>query len=168
MMTQQSVHGSIVAEIENVSLKYGKTEALKNVSLSLPAGCMIGLIGPDGVGKSSLLALLSGAKVVQQGKLTVLGGDIASKQHRKKVCPHIAYMPQGLGKNLYKTLSVEENLQFVARLFGHDAAERRKRIDELTTSTGLNGFLDRPAGKLSGGMKQKLSLCCSLIHDPDF
>lgn len=165
---QQSLNGSIVAEIKNVSLKYGKTQALKNISLTLPAGCMIGLIGPDGVGKSSLLALLSGAKVVQDGKIHVLGGNIASKKHRIAVCPHIAYMPQGLGKNLYKTLSVEENLQFVARLFGHDADERRKRIDELTTSTGLNGFLDRPAGKLSGGMKQKLSLCCSLIHDPDF
>lgn len=167
-MTQQSVQGLIVAAIQNVSLKYEKTKALKNITLSLPAGCMIGLIGPDGVGKSSLLALLSGAKIVQEGKLTVLGGDIASKKHRKKVCPHIAYMPQGLGKNLYKTLSVEENLQFVARLFGHSAEERRRRIDELTKSTGLNGFLDRPAGKLSGGMKQKLSLCCSLIHDPDF
>ena len=168
MMTQQSEKGSVVAEIENVSLKYGKTVALNQVSLSLPAGCMIGLIGPDGVGKSSLLALLSGAKIVQQGRLKVLGGDIADKQHRTRVCPHIAYMPQGLGKNLYKTLSVEENLQFVARLFGHDAAERRKRIDDLTKSTGLYNFLDRPAGKLSGGMKQKLSLCCSLIHDPDF
>lgn len=166
--SEQSVEKPIVAEIQNVSLKYGKTIALSNVSLSLPAGCMIGLIGPDGVGKSSLLALLSGAKVVQEGTLLVLGGDIANKKHRTKVCPHIAYMPQGLGKNLYKTLSVEENLQFVARLFGHDAAERRKRIDELTKSTGLYGFLDRPAGKLSGGMKQKLSLCCSLIHDPDF
>jgi len=168
MMTQHSEKGSFVAEIENVSLKYGKTAALNQVSLKLPAGCMIGLIGPDGVGKSSLLALLSGAKIVQQGKLTVLGGDIADKHHRIQVCPYIAYMPQGLGKSLYKTLSVEENLQFVARLFGHDAVERRKRIDELTQSTGLSGFLDRPAGKLSGGMKQKLSLCCSLIHDPDF
>ncbi|WP_416679708.1 ribosome-associated ATPase/putative transporter RbbA [Acinetobacter gerneri] len=168
MTQQQSFNGSIVAEIKNVSLKYGKTQALKNISLSLPAGCMIGLIGPDGVGKSSLLALLSGAKIVQDGIINVLGGDIANKKHRISVCPHIAYMPQGLGKNLYKTLSVEENLQFVARLFGHDAEERRKRIDELTSSTGLNGFLDRPAGKLSGGMKQKLSLCCSLIHDPDF
>lgn len=92
-MTQQSVQGLIVAAIQNVSLKYEKTEALKNITLSLPAGCMIGLIGPDGVGKSSLLALLSGAKIVQEGKLTVLGGDIASKKHRKKVCPHIAYMP---------------------------------------------------------------------------
>lgn len=73
----------------------------------------------------------------------------------------------GLGRNLYATLSVEENLQFFARLFGHDAAERRRRIDALTHSTGLHPFLDRPAGKLSGGMKQKLGLCCALIHDPD-
>ena len=167
-MTQQSVQGPIVADVKHVSLKYGQTEALKNVSISLPAGLMIGLIGPDGVGKSSLLGLLSGAKIVQTGTVMVLDGDIANKRHRKKVCPHIAYMPQGLGKNLYKTLSVEENLQFIGRLFGHNEDERRKRIDELTKSTGLYDFLDRPAGKLSGGMKQKLSLCCSLIHDPDF
>ncbi|TCH63707.1 ribosome-associated ATPase/putative transporter RbbA [Acinetobacter sp. ANC 4862] len=167
-MTQPSVPEPIVAEIQHVSLKYGKTEALKDISLSLPAACMIGLIGPDGVGKSSLLALLAGAKVVQEGTLLVLGGNIADRKHRRKVCPHIAYMPQGLGKNLSKTLSGEENLQFVARLFGHGVQERRKRIDELTKSTGLYDFLDRPAGKLSGGMKQKLGLCCSLIHDPDF
>lgn len=167
-MTVLSAQGTIVADIQQVSLKYGKTQALKDISLSLPAGCMLGLIGPDGVGKSSLLALLAGAKVVQQGCLMVLGGDIADATHRRKVCPHIAYMPQGLGKNLSKTLSVEENLQFVARLFGHNAAESRKRIDALTKSTGLYEFLDRPAGKLSGGMKQKLGLCCSLIHDPDF
>src|SRR5690606_20247527 len=84
-----------------------------------------------------------------------------------QVCPHIAYMPQGLGKNLYPTLSVEENLQFFGRLFGHGEAERRRRIDDLTRSTGLYPFLARPAGKLSGGMKQKLGLCCALIHDPD-
>ena len=89
------------------------------------------------------------------------------KSHRDLVCPRIAYMPQGLGKNLYPTLSVEENLQFFARLFGHNAAERRRRIDDLTRSTGLHPFLSRPAGKLSGGMKQKLGLCCALIHDPD-
>ena len=76
-------------------------------------------------------------------------------------------MPQGLGKNLYPTLSVAENIDFFARLFGHDAAERKQRIDELTSATGLFPFKDRPAGKLSGGMKQKLGLCCSLVHDPD-
>jgi len=128
---------------------------------------MVGLIGPDGVGKSSLLSLLAGARAVQDGTVEALGGDMSSKRHRDLVCPRIAYMPQGLGRNLYPTLSVEENLQFFARLFGHGAGERRRRIDALTRSTGLYPFLSRPAGKLSGGMKQKLGLCCALIHDPD-
>lgn len=156
-----------VVKLANVSLHYGKTCALDNVTLAIPAGKMIGLIGPDGVGKSSLLSLISGARAIQIGDVQVLNGEMRSRQHREAVCPRIAYMPQGLGKNLYPTLSVEENLQFFARLFGHSAPERRRRIDELTRSTGLYPFLSRPAGKLSGGMKQKLGLCCSLIHDPD-
>jgi ribosome-dependent ATPase len=156
-----------VIRLAGVSLHYGKALALDGIDLDLPGGCMVGLIGPDGVGKSSLMALVAGSRAVQQGTVTVLGGDMASKAHRDAVCPRIAYMPQGLGKNLYPTLSVEENLQFFARLFGHGRAERRRRIDTLTGSTGLRPFLDRPAGKLSGGMKQKLGLCCALIHDPD-
>lgn len=156
-----------VGVLRGVSLRYKKTVALDEVSLEIPAGCTTGLIGPDGVGKSSLLALIAGARQIQEGSVHVLGGDMADKQHRKRTCPRIAYMPQGLGRNLYPTLSVEENLQFFGRLFNHDAAERRRRIDELTRSTGLFPFLDRPAGKLSGGMKQKLGLCCALIHDPD-
>src|SRR5690554_4584186 len=156
-----------VARLQGVRLDYGKTRALDGIDLTVPAGCMVGLLGPDGVGKSSLLALISGSRRIQQGSVQVLGGDMAERGHRNQVCPRIAYMPQGLGRNLYPTLSVEENLQFFARLFGHDAAERRRRIDELTIATGLHGFLQRPAGKLSGGMKQKLGLCCALIHDPD-
>ena len=153
--------------LQGVRLHYGKVEALAGIDLDFPAGCMAGLIGPDGVGKSSLLSLVSGARAVQEGRIEVLDGDMASRRHRTAVCPRIAYMPQGLGKNLYPTLSVEENLQFFARLFGHGEQERRRRIDELTRATGLHGFLTRPAGKLSGGMKQKLGLCCALIHDPD-
>ena len=156
-----------VARLRGVGQRYGRTVALADIDLEVAAGRMVGLIGPDGVGKSSLLALVAGARAVQQGTVEVLGGDIAKGRHRSRVCPRIAYMPQGLGKNLYPTLSVEENLQFFGRLFGHDAAERRRRIDELTRSTGLHPFLARPAGKLSGGMKQKLALCCALIHDPD-
>jgi len=155
------------ASLHAVSLRHGATLALDSITLSLPAGCRVGLIGPDGVGKSSLLSLLAGARAVQQGRVETLGGDMASSAHRDAVCPRIAYMPQGLGKNLYPTLSVEENLQFFGRLFGHSPAERRRRIDRLTASTGLSPFLSRPAGKLSGGMKQKLGLCCALIHDPD-
>ncbi|WP_175925379.1 ribosome-associated ATPase/putative transporter RbbA [Burkholderia cepacia] len=156
-----------VARLSGVSLRYGDKAALDDVTLDIPAGRMVGLIGPDGVGKSSLLALVSGARAIQQGRVWALGADLSSRRHRARVCRRIAYMPQGLGRNLYATLSVEENLQFFARLFGHDAAERRRRIDALTRSTGLHPFLDRPAGKLSGGMKQKLGLCCALIHDPD-
>ena len=128
---------------------------------------MVGLIGPDGVGKSSLLAIIAGARQIQSGKVDVLGGDIADPAHRAAVCPRIAYMPQGLGKNLYPDLSVRENIEFFGRLFGQSASEREWRIAELLDSTGLAPFADRPAKKLSGGMRQKLGLCCSLIHDPD-
>ncbi|HMN22823.1 MAG TPA: ATP-binding cassette domain-containing protein, partial [Ottowia sp.] len=156
-----------VVRLRDVRLRYGQAEALRGVTLELPPASMVGLIGPDGVGKSSLLALVAGARAMQAGHIEVLGGDMRRKAHRDRVCPRIAYMPQGLGRNLYPTLTVEENLQFFARLFGHGAAERRARIDALTRSTGLDPFLARPAGKLSGGMKQKLGLCCALIHDPD-
>jgi ribosome-dependent ATPase len=160
-------HAPAVVRLQALRQHYGKTQALAGITLDIPSGGMVGLIGPDGVGKSSLLSLVAGARAVQSGRVEVLGGDMASKRHRNRTCPRIAYMPQGLGKNLYPLLSVEENLQFFARLFGHGADERRRRIDDLTQATGLHKFLARPAGKLSGGMKQKLGLCCALIHDPD-
>jgi ribosome-dependent ATPase len=156
-----------VARIAGVGLSYGAKRALNDVTLDVPAGCMAGLIGPDGVGKSSLLGLIAGAQKIQAGTIHALGGDMADIRHRRKVCPRIAYMPQGLGKNLYPTLSVVENVDFFGRLFGQDARERARRIAHLLASTGLAPFRDRPAGKLSGGMKQKLGLCCALIHDPD-
>lgn len=161
------VEDASVVRISNVSQRYGKTLALDAVSLDLPAGKMVGLIGPDGVGKSSLFSLISGARAIQAGRIEVLGGDMTEARHRLAVCPRIAYMPQGLGKNLYPTLSVFENIDFFGRLFGHHEGERARRIEDLLNSTGLTPFRDRPAGKLSGGMKQKLGLCCALIHDPD-
>ncbi|WP_292478428.1 ribosome-associated ATPase/putative transporter RbbA [Mesorhizobium sp.] len=156
-----------VARLKNVGHVYGKVEALNAISLDVPAGCMVGLIGPDGVGKSSLLSLIAGARTIQEGHVEVLGGDMADLRHRQGVYPRIAYMPQGLGKNLYPTLSVFDNIDFFGRLFGHDRQERERRIGELLRRTGLAPFADRQAGKLSGGMKQKLGLCCALIHDPD-
>jgi len=156
-----------VARLNGVTQLYGKVAALDSVTLAVPVGCMVGLIGPDGVGKSTLLALVAGARKIQSGTVWVLDGDMANVRHRSTVCPRIAYMPQGLGKNLYPDLSIRENIEFFGRLFGQAAAERQRRIGELLDSTGLTRFADRPAKKLSGGMRQKLGLCCSLIHDPE-
>jgi ribosome-dependent ATPase len=156
-----------VASLKGVSQRYGKAIALDQVELDIPSHKMIGLIGPDGVGKSTLLGIVAGVRRIQQGKVMVLGGDIANARFRNSVFARVAYMPQGLGKNLYPTLSIFENVDFFGRLFGQSREEREWRIRELFASTDLTPFRDRPAGKLSGGMKQKLGLCCSLIHDPD-
>ncbi len=154
-------------QLSGVHHRYGKTLALDDVSLSIPAGVSVALIGPDGVGKSTLLGLIATAKRVQEGDFAVLGVDLRDRRGRAALQPRIAYMPQGLGRNLYADLSVAENLQFFGRLFGLNAAQRQKRIQDLLDATGLAPFPDRPAGKLSGGMKQKLGLCCALLHDPD-
>lgn len=153
--------------LRDVGLLYGAQQALNAISFVIRPGQIVGLIGPDGVGKSSLLSLISGARKIQSGRVEVFGGDMADARHRRQTCPRIAYMPQGLGKNLYPTLSVFENVEFFGQLFGLTKQERKQRITMLLQGTGLGDFADRPAAKLSGGMKQKLGLCCALIHDPD-
>ena len=147
----------------NISHRYGKQQALEDVSFSLPVGSRCGLIGPDGAGKSSLLGLISGVKILQQGELQVLDGPIDQRRHRSTLYQRIAFMPQGLGHNLYPDLSIKENIRFFATLFGLRRAEREVRMASLLAATDLADFADRPAGKLSGGMKQKLGLCCALI-----
>ena len=159
--------GTAAIEISGVSHRYGKTVALDDVSLTLPAGRTIGLIGPDGVGKSTLLSLIAGVKRLQAGRVEVLGGDVARRAFRRDLSARLAFMPQGLGRNLYPTLSVQENVDFFARLYGLSQQQREARIERLFRATGLAPFTDRPAGKLSGGMKQKLSLCCALVHNPE-
>src|SRR5882724_8338623 len=163
---ERATFGS-VASVKGVSQLYGKVIALDGISLDFPAQKMIGLLGPDGVGKSTLLGIIAGVRKLQTGNVNVLGGNIADARFRNSVSARIAYLPQGLGKNLYPTLSIFENIDFFGRLFGQSREEREWRIKELFASTDLTPFRDRPAGKLSGGMKQKLGLCCSLIHDPD-
>ncbi|MEB0043922.1 MULTISPECIES: ribosome-associated ATPase/putative transporter RbbA [unclassified Pseudomonas] len=147
--------------------RYGKQQALTDITFSLPAGTRCGLIGPDGAGKSSLLGLIAGVKTLQQGQLQVLGGSIQTRRHRNSLYPLIAFMPQGLGGNLYPELSISENIHFFATLFGLSQADCNQRMHSLLLATDLLRFADRPAGKLSGGMKQKLGLCCALIHEPD-
>src|SRR5436190_17295750 len=159
--------GTPVVSIRGVIHHYKKVVALDGLSLEIPSGIMVGVVGPDGVGKSTLMALVAGSRKLQEGTVTVLGGNIAEVRHRRAVGPRIAYMPQGLGKNLYLELSVEDNVDFMARLFGQPAAERRARIKQLLAATALAPFAKRPAGKLSGGMKQKVGLCGALVHDPD-
>jgi ribosome-dependent ATPase len=156
-----------IARVKAVSHRYGATVALDGVSIDIPARIMVGVIGPDGVGKSTLLALIAGVRRIQQGQVLVFDKDVGDQRNLKELRGRVAYMPQGLGRNLYPTLSVFENIDFFGRLFGQGAEERRERITELLTATGMEKFEARPAGKLSGGMKQKLSLCCALINDPD-
>lgn len=156
-----------VIELRDVVHRYGRHDALSHVSLAIPAGCMAGLIGPDGVGKSTLLGLVAGVTRPQQGEILVLGGDVRSTEQLRLNRSRIADMPQGLGRNLYPTLSVAENLDFFGRLFGQGSSERIARIAQLLEVTGLSAFRNRPAAKLSGGMKQKLGICSALIHDPD-
>ena len=158
---------TIVARISGVSHVYGEVRALDAISLDLPAGRMVGLVGPDGAGKSTLLGLIAGSRRLQTGTVEVLDGSMADARHRDAVCTRIAYMPQGLGKNLYQEISAAENLAFFGSLFGLTATQREARVRRLAAATGLLPFLERPVGKLSGGMKQKLGLCCALIHDPD-
>src|SRR5262245_3570812 len=159
--------GEPVVSVQEVTHRYADVLALQGISLDIPIGIMVGIIGPDGVGKSTLMALIAGSKKLQEGKATVLGGDIADRRHRRAVCPRIAYMPQGLGKNLYFELSVYDNVDFMAQLFGLSRKERPGKITELLDATGRGAFPDRPAGKLSGGMKQKVGLCGALVHEPD-
>jgi ribosome-dependent ATPase len=158
---------STVAILQDVGLRYGATVALDGIDLAFSRGLLTGLIGPDGVGKSSLLALTSGTRRIQRGRIETLGADLADRRQREAVLPRIAYMPQGLGRNLYPDLTVSENIDFFGRLFGRPQPERAERLAELLESTGLAPFPDRLARKLSGGMRQKLGLCCALIHDPD-
>jgi len=168
MNTDREVEGlSVVASARNLEHQYKRITALHELNIEIKSGQMVGVVGPDGVGKSTLLSLIAGARRLRNGELTVLGGDMRSARHRTRISSRIAYMPQGLGSSLYQTLSIQENLNFFGHMFGLSSSQRQDRIRQLTAATGLHPFIDRPAGKLSGGMKQKLGLCCALIHDPD-
>ena len=153
-----------VVRVEAVRHRYKRVVAIDGVDLILAAGAGIALIGPDGVGKSTLLALIAGAKRIQEGRIETLGAHLAKPAERARVQPRIAFMPQGLGRNLYASLSVRENVTYFAAMFGGASEER---IDALLEAIGLAPFAARLAGNLSGGMKQKLGLCCALVHDPD-
>jgi len=138
------------------------TRALDDVTLEVPAGKLTALVGPDGAGKTTLLRLTAGLMSADEGSLSVLGIDVAKDP--QSVQDRISYMPQRFG--LYEDLSVQENLDLYADLHGVSKSVRRDRYARLMEMTDLGRFTDRPAGKLSGGMKQKLGLACTLVRSP--
>ena len=159
--------GEAVARVKNVSHRYGATVSLADVSIDIPSRIMVGVIGPDGVGKSTLLGLIAGVKVIQAARLS---SSTRPSPTRKPCARSVAASPicrRASAATSTRRSRVFENIDFFGRLFGLSATERRAKIDELLTATSLEKFEARPAGKLSGGMKQKLSLCCALINDPD-
>ena len=137
--------------------------ALDDIALEAPAGMLTALVGPDGAGKTTLIRLTAGLMVADSGELKVLGIDVAADpQH---VQDRIGYMPQRFG--LYEDLSVQENMDLYADMHGVSKAERRTRYPRLMEMTDLGRFTSRLAGRLSGGMKQKLGLACTLVRSPE-
>jgi ABC-type multidrug transport system ATPase subunit len=146
---------------------YGKLEAVRGVDLEIKRGEIYGLIGPDGAGKSSLMKAIAGVLTFDAGEVDVFGIRIDSERSAEQIKGRLGLMPQGLGGNLYPELSVGENIDFFARLRLVPEADLAKRKGRLLAMTRLERFRDRPMKQLSGGMKQKLGLVCSLIHEPE-
>ena len=147
-------------EISNLSKSYSKVEALKNISLNVNKGELFGLIGADGAGKSTLFDILVTLSLANEGETRINGLDVVKDYH--KIRTIIGYMP---GKfSLYQDLTVYENLEFFATIFGGTIDENYDLIRDIWVQ--IEPFKERPAGKLSGGMKQKLALCCALVHKP--
>lgn len=149
-----------VIEIKNLKKNYGDIKAVQGISLNLSKGMMFGLVGPDGAGKTTTIRILCGLIKKDAGDITVLGKEINS--HKKEIQHSIGYLAQKF--SLYGDLSVDENIEFFANI--NDVKDYKNRRDELLQFTRLIDFRDRLADKLSGGMKQKLALACSLIHQP--
>ena len=147
--------------------RYRSTVAVHALDLEIRRGEVFGLIGPDGAGKSSLMKAAAGVLSFESGTLEVFGVSLDSERACEQVKGRMGLMPQGLGQNLYADLSIEENVDFFGRLRLVPKAELEQRKNELLAATRLDAFRDRPMKQLSGGMKQKLGLVCTLIHAPD-
>ncbi|KJV33935.1 ABC transporter [Aquitalea magnusonii] len=146
--------------------QYGGQFAVQGLDLEVRRGELYGLIGPDGAGKSSLMKAVAGVLSYEQGQLEVFGQLLDSERHAEAIKGRIGLMPQGLGQNLYGDLSIEENVDFFARLRLVPREEAAARKEQLLAITRLAAFRHRPMKQLSGGMKQKLGLVCTLIHAP--
>ncbi|MEI6335472.1 MAG: ATP-binding cassette domain-containing protein [Methylococcaceae bacterium] len=156
-----------VINITGLCKSYKKKLAVNTVNLTVKRGEIYGLIGPDGAGKSSLMKAIAGVLSFEQGTLEVFGLTIDSEASAEKIKGRLGFMPQGLGLNLYDALSVEENIDFFAQLREVPPEQLAERKNKLLSMTRLDQFRERPMKKLSGGMKQKLGLICTLIHQPE-
>lgn len=146
--------------VSNISKSYKNVKAIENISFDVKEGELFGLIGPDGAGKTTLFRILTTLLIANEGIATVAGFDVVADY--KKIRNNVGYMP---GKfSLYQDLTIEENLEFFATIFGTTIEENYDLIKDIYVQ--IEPFKDRRAGKLSGGMKQKLALCCALIHKP--
>ena len=157
-----SAPAAVVIEAHGLGRRFGRRWALREIELRLAAGEMLGVVGADGAGKTTLMQMLAAILDPSAGDCRVFGLD--SRRQSKAIAQRLGYMTQGF--TLYDTLTTEENLRLAARLRGLDASTYRDRRAALLSMAGLEGFADHPAGKLSGGMRKKLSLCTILIHEP--
>lgn len=147
-------------EIKDLKKSYNSVTAVKGIDLEVKKGEMFGLVGPDGAGKTTTIRIMCGLIASDLGSVTILGEDI--KKKRKSIQNNIGYLSQKF--SLYGDLSIDENIEFFAEI--HNVSDFKQRRDELLAFTRLTPFRSRLADKLSGGMKQKLALACSLIHKP--
>ena len=157
----------IVVNVDGFSKTYRHHRAVDNVSLEIHRGEIFGLIGPDGAGKSTLMKAIAGVLSFDKGSIEVFGVSVDSEASAELIKHRIGFMPQGLGLNLYPELSVEENIDFFAMVRGVKGQELDDRKKKLLAMTRLDRFKNRPMKHLSGGMKQKLGLVCTLIHEPE-
>ena len=153
-----------IIDVSQVSKKYKKLPAISNLSLQIKSGEIFGLIGPDGAGKSTLIHIISGILKPDKGNVSVVGKNVLKNPEGIK--NFIGFLPQGLGLALAQELSVEENINYFAQINQVDPKKREEKKTLLLKKTQLETFRDRPAKNLSGGMQQKLALCCTLIHEP--
>lgn len=161
------VDQAVIINIKGFSKRYQQKVAVDAVDLTVKRGEIYGLIGPDGSGKSSLMKAVAGVLSFEQGTLEVLGVKVDSEMSAEKIKGRMGFMPQGLGLNLYGDLSIEENIDFFAQLRQVSSAQLAERKEKLLSMTRLDQFRERPMKNLSGGMKQKLGLVCTLIHQPE-
>ncbi len=148
--------------VDNVSVHFGETAAVRNVSFTVERGTIFGLVGSDGAGKSTLLRMIATMIKPASGAIRIDSLDVVSA--KRQVKRRIGYMPQRFG--LYQDLTVDENIDFFMDIYGIRGDERKKRKERYLGFSNLLPFLDRQAGNLSGGMKQKLGLACVLVHEP--